>query len=95
MKKGLLIGLAVLLVLLGLVAMLIVTRAVVISPTPEPTAQPQSAPAASPLSESVPKPNLPKLTEDERSRAVSLATENPTVAQLLAGREYGVTSVGV
>lgn len=96
MKKGLLIGLAVLLGLLGLVAMLLATRAVVIFPTPEPSAQPQSAPAASPhVEQSFPKPDIPELTENERFKAVSLATDNPQVAQLLAGREYDVTSVGV
>ncbi|CCF86254.1 hypothetical protein [Nitrolancea hollandica] len=41
------------------------------------------------------KPNIPELTEDERSEATALAINNPFVAQILADRECSVSSVGV
>ncbi len=59
--------------------------------------QSSAAPVATPqvVEQATQKPNIPELTEDERSEAVSLATNNPFVAQILADREYSVSSVGV
>lgn len=60
-------------------------------------AQMQGAPVATPqvVEQTIQKPNIPELTEDERSEAISIATNDPFVAQILADREYSVASVGV
>lgn len=60
-------------------------------------AQSSGAPVATPqvVEQVTQKPNIPELTEDERSEAVALATNNPFVAQILADREYSVSTVGV
>ena len=41
------------------------------------------------------QPNIPHLSEEERARALAIATEDSRVQQLLAGREYSLTSIGV
>lgn len=82
------------LVLLGALATLAVTTAVVAFPT---VAARQGISHVTPqvLDEGLPKPNIPELTEDDRAKALSTATNNPVVAQLLAGREYSIESIGV
>ncbi len=64
--------------------------------TPQ-SAQLSGAPVATPqvVEQVIQKPNIPELTEDERSEAISIATNDPFVAQILVDREYSVASVGV
>lgn len=82
------------LTVLGTLAALAVTAAVVAFPT---FAARQGISHVTPqvLDEGLPKPNIPELTEDERAKALSTATNDSLVAQLLAGREYSIESVGV
>ena len=47
------------------------------------------------LDEGLPKPNIPELTVDDRAKAISTATNNPVVVQILADRKYSIESVGV
>ncbi len=92
MKDGFSVGR---MVLLGSVAALVFAAAIVVLPTlasqlqSAPTATPQAAqlsgaPVATPqvVEQAIQKPNIPELTENERSRAISIATNNPFIAQI-------------
>jgi hypothetical protein len=56
---------------------------------------PNQAPAAPAVIKNMPRPNIPQLDDQERNRALSIATSDPVVAGLLAGRQHAVKSIGV
>lgn len=96
--RMLLLGAAVALVFAAVVVVLPTLAAQLPgAPDATPRAQLQGAPLATPqvVEQATQKSSIPELTEDERSEAIALATNNPVVAQILADREYSVSSVGV
>jgi hypothetical protein len=56
---------------------------------------PPAAPAGPRAGQAAPKADIPQLTDEERARAVSVATASSTVAQVLSGKGFTVSSVGV
>ncbi|MDE3089599.1 MAG: hypothetical protein KGJ80_09510, partial [Chloroflexota bacterium] len=80
-------------VLVGVVALSAIWLAVPTIAEPMQNLPPGPPPTPGAVKE-FPTSNIPRLTEEERNQAIAIATSDPRVQKLLAGRKYSVASVG-